>query len=178
MHSLFEGLLKLWLFLRLHSIYVAYLVPFYLIHTDDLIFRGRVFPVSLFSPTNSSSRSALVSSSFPSDGVCAVPCDSTVPVTASWVQGLQILSPFSTSCPGRSADKFYCYFFPHRSNYPSVSRIAPNGMNVYCIFSQRNSGNKIFQCALFIVLTFKSLSPYCRVYKCHPNKMNFDSIHF
>ena len=40
------------------------------------------------------------------------------------------------SCPGRSADKFYCYFFPHRSNYPSVSRIAPNGMNVAGPFSR------------------------------------------
>ena len=34
------------------------------------------------------------------------------------------------SCPGRSADKFYCYFFPHHSSYPSVCKISPKGMNV------------------------------------------------
>ena len=40
------------------------------------------------------------------------------------------------SRPGRSADKFIEYFFPHHSNYPSVSKISQKGktVNNYDVF--------------------------------------------
>ena len=65
------------------------------------------------------------------------------------------LAVIFVSCPGRSADKFYCYFFPHRSNYPSVSRIAPNGMNV-CKLNPYNLFLYKHQEALFPDYIYKS----------------------